>query len=59
LEVVTRVADERCDAFLVNEADAAVVVWNGRDASVRRALALVQRIGIPVHVIGAPVKKPK
>jgi hypothetical protein len=68
LEIVVRVADfgrfpldaeERRDAFLVNEADAAVVVWDGRDASVRRVLALVERKGIPVHVIGAPQKKPK
>ena len=68
LEVVVRVADfgrfpldadERRDAFLVNEADAAVIVWDGRDPAVRRVLALVERKGIPVHVIGAPQKKPK
>ena len=68
LEVVVRVADfarfpldaeERRDAFLVNEADAAVVVWDGRDPSVRRMLELVERKGIPVHVIGAPQKKPR
>ena len=58
LELVTRVADfgrfpldaeERRAAFLVNEADAAV----------RRVLALVERKGIPVHVIGRPQKKTK
>ena len=52
-------AEERRDAFLVSEADAAVIVWDGRDESVRRVLALVERKGIPVHVIGAPQKKPK
>ena len=66
-EVVVRVADfarfptdavERRDAFLVNEADAAVVVWD-RDPNVRRVLALVERKGIPVHVLGAPEKKRK
>jgi hypothetical protein len=40
------------DAFLVSEADAAVVVWADRDPDVRRVLALGQRKGIPVHVIG-------
>jgi hypothetical protein len=68
LVVVTRVADfrrfpldaeERRDAFVVNEANAAVVVWDGRDSSVRRVLELVERKGIPVHVIGAPPKKAK
>ena len=52
-------ADERRDAFLVNEADAAVVVWADRDPNVRRVLALVERKGIPVHVLGAPEKKLK
>ena len=42
----------------MNEADAAVVVWD-RDPAVRRVLALVERKGISVHVIGAPQKKPK
>jgi hypothetical protein len=50
--------DERRDAFLVGEADAAVIVWD-RDSSVRRVLELVGRKGIPVHVIGGPEKKPK
>lgn len=68
LEVVVRVpdyrhfptdAEERRDAFLVGEADAAVVVWADRDPEVRRVLELVQRRGIPVHVIGAPPKKLK
>jgi hypothetical protein len=68
LTVTARVADfarfpldavERRDAFLVNEADAAVVVWADRDPNVRRVLALVERKGIPVHVIGGPEKKPK
>src|SRR5262245_7141802 len=68
LEVVTRVADfrrfpldaeERRDAFLVGEADAAVVVWDARDGAAQRVLALVERKGIPVHVIGAPAKKPR
>jgi hypothetical protein len=68
LTVTARVADfarfpvdavERRDAFLVNEADAAVVVWADRDPDVRRVLTLVERRGIPVHVLGAPEKKPK
>jgi hypothetical protein len=42
---------------LVVMADAAVVVWDDRDPGVRRILALVERKGIPVHVIGAPVKQ--
>ncbi len=40
-------AAARRDAFPVGEADAAVVVWDGRAADVRRVLALVQRRGIP------------
>src|SRR5829696_4403615 len=52
-------AVERRDAHLVNEAAAAVVVWADRDPAVRRVLALVERRGIPVHVLGEPKKKPK
>ena len=52
-------AEERRDAFLVSEADAAVVVWDGATRRCRRVLELVERKGIPVHVIGAPAKKPK
>jgi hypothetical protein len=68
LQVVARVPDyrrfpidavERRDAFLVNEADAAVVVWADRDPDVRRVLALVERKGIPAHLVGGPEKKPK
>jgi hypothetical protein len=66
--VTARVADfgrfpveaaERRDAFLVNEADAVVVVWADRDPDVSRLLAMVERRGSPVHVLGAPAKKPK
>ena len=46
-------------AFLVSEGDAAVVVWADRDPDVRRALALVERKGIPIHVIDGPEQKPK
>jgi ABC-type sugar transport system substrate-binding protein len=49
-------AADRRDAFLAAEADAAVVVWEDRAAAVRRVLALVERRGIPVHVIGGPPK---
>jgi hypothetical protein len=68
LSVMARVADlarfpvdaiERRDAFLVNEADAAVLVWADYDPDVRRVLALVERKGMPVRVIGGPEKKPK
>ena len=68
LEVVVRVPDyrrflvdteERRDAFLVGEVDAAVVVWADRHPDVRRVLELVERGGIPVHVIGGPERKPK
>ena len=52
-------AVERRDAFQVNEADAAVVVWANRDPDVRRVLALVERKGMPVRVIGAPERKPR
>src|SRR5262245_40463779 len=51
-------AEERRDGILVAEADAAVVVWAGRDPDVRRVLARVERKGIPVHVIGGPARKP-
>jgi hypothetical protein len=44
---------------LVHEADATVVVWADRDPDVTRALALVERKGIPVHVLGGPERKPK
>ncbi len=50
-------AVERRDAFLVAEADAVVVVWDGRDESVRRVRALAERRGVPLHVIGAPEGK--
>ena len=43
----------------MNEADAAVIVWADRDPDVRRVLALVERKGLPVRVIGAPEKKPR
>ena len=65
LTVTARVADfawfpvdavERCDAFLVCEANAAVVGWADRDSDVRRVLALVERKGMPVHVLGGPEK---
>ena len=68
LAATARVADsvrfpvdavERRDAFLVNEADAAVIVWADRDPDVRRVLALVERKGMPVHVLGGPGRKPK
>jgi hypothetical protein len=49
-------APERRDGALVM-ADAAVIVWDERDPAVRRILALVEAKGIPVHVIGAPVKQ--
>jgi hypothetical protein len=68
LTVAARIADfarfpvgaaERRDAFLVSEADAAVVVWADRDPDVNRVLELVRRRGVPVHVLGGPVRKPK
>jgi len=49
-------APERRNAFLVEQADAAVVVWDERDPAVRRVLARVERKGIPVYVISAPAK---
>jgi hypothetical protein len=51
-------AVERRDAFLVADADAVVVVWDGRDASVRGVRELAERRGVPLHVIGDPLKKP-
>ena len=30
------------------------MVWDGRDANVRRVRALVERTGLPVHVTGGP-----
>jgi hypothetical protein len=50
-------AEERRDVDLVALADAAVVVWDARDAAVCRVLELAQRKGIPVHVLGAPPKR--
>jgi hypothetical protein len=50
-------AEERRDLFLVGQADAAVVVWAERDPAVRRVLALVERKGVPVHVIGGRVRE--
>jgi hypothetical protein len=47
-------AVERRDAFLVSATDAAVVVRDERDPNVRRLQVLVDRRGIPVHVIGGP-----
>ncbi len=63
LEVVTHAADverypleaeQRRDLLLVGESDAAVVMWDESDAGVRRVLELVERKGIPVHVIVGP-----
>ena len=42
---------ERRDAALVAEADAAVVVRDDRNASVRMILRMVEQRGIPLHVI--------
>ena len=55
----TEAAEERRDVGLVGQADAAVIVWDGRNLAVCRLLELVQRKGIPVHVLGAPPKKAK
>ena len=52
-------APERRDSFLVSSSNAAVVVWDGRAPTVRRILVLVEQKGLPVHVIGGPVRKPK
>ena len=51
-------AVERRDAFLVVEADAVVVVWDGHDPALARVLRLAERKGIPVHIIGGPPRKP-
>jgi hypothetical protein len=52
-------AEERRDAYLAAEADAALVLWDGRDPGVQRLLALVERRGLPVHVIGRPTRPRK
>jgi hypothetical protein len=52
-------AVERRDAFLVGGADAVVVVWKDRDPDVGRVLALVERKGLPVHLLGGPERRPK
>lgn len=51
-------AVERRDGFLVSEADAVVVVWDGRDPAIARVLKLAERKGIPVHVLDGPQRKP-
>ena len=40
-----RCGPNRRSALLVSLADAVVVVWDGRDANVKRVLALVERKG--------------
>ena len=47
-------ADERRDLATVAEADAAVILWDGADPGVRRVRELVERKGIPVHVVAGP-----
>jgi hypothetical protein len=47
-------AGNRRDAFLASTADAAVVVWDERALNLRRVLQMVERRGLPVHVIGGP-----
>jgi hypothetical protein len=47
-------AAERRDAFLVSEANAALVVWDTRATNVLRVLALVKRRELPVPVVGGP-----
>jgi len=42
----------RRDAFRVSAADATVVVWDQRAPNPRRVLALVEKKGIPIHVLG-------
>ena len=49
-------AEERRDAFLVCEADAVVVVWDGRDAGVQRVFRLAERRGVPLQVMGGEQK---
>ena len=51
-------AVERRDALLVAEADAVVVVWDGRDPALTRVLKMAERKSIPVHVLGGPQRKP-
>ena len=51
-------AVERRDASLVSDADAVVVVWDGRDETVRRVRELAERRGGSLHVIGGPSRKP-
>ena len=52
-------AIERRDAELVVRADAAVIVWDARNPLVRRLWQMVVARGIPVHLIGGEVPKPK
>lgn len=52
-------AVERRDVELVARADAAVVVWDDRDPTVRRIVVLIEGKGMPVHVLGAPAQTPK
>jgi hypothetical protein len=49
-------AVERREAFLVSTADAAVIVWSGREPEVWRVLALVERRGLPAHEVGGPAR---
>ena len=49
----------RRDAFLVSQVGAVVVVWDGRDPNVRRVLELVERKGLPTHVLGLRPTKAK
>lgn len=51
----------RCGSLhdLVSEADAAVVVFDARDPTVRRIAELIEQTGIPVHVVGALAQSPK
>ena len=52
-------AIERRDAELVVRADAAVVVWDARNPATRRLWQLVNARGLPLHLIGGEVSKPK
>ncbi len=47
-------AEERRDAYLADEANTALVVWDGRDPGVKQLLELVERLGVPIRVIGQP-----